>query len=123
MQEKTLAFRMTLVAEEFQELAKAALDLQPWIIAKAVDPLSVRHDEFTILQEAFLKELIDCVYVLVGTAVQFDWDFEEAFKLVHESNMSKLNNKPEYEESDDLGGYRKVQKSDTYQPPNLEECL
>jgi len=109
---------MRAVAEEFQELAQAALDLQPWIIVKDVDPLASKEEELRVLQEKMLKELCDCVYALVGTAVAFDWDFEKAFKLVHEANMTKLKNGVEYVADGD-----KVKKSDTYEPPNLEECI
>lgn len=40
--------------------------------------------------ENLLKELCDLVYVTVGTAISMGYDFNEAFRRVHESNLSKL---------------------------------
>jgi predicted HAD superfamily Cof-like phosphohydrolase len=38
-----------------------------------------------------MKEACDLVYVILGMFVEFGWNFDEAFKRVHESNMSKLD--------------------------------
>lgn len=56
---------------------------------------SLLQEEFEEVMSAstkaeLLKELVDLVYVAVGYAVTFGWDFDEAFRRVHESNMSKL---------------------------------
>lgn len=40
--------------------------------------------------ENALKELCDCLYVLVRIAVIYGWPLEEAFARVHENNMLKL---------------------------------
>lgn len=40
--------------------------------------------------ENVLKELCDCLYVLVRIAVIYGWPLEEAFARVHENNMLKL---------------------------------
>ena len=40
--------------------------------------------------EKELKELCDLVYVILGHAYMMKYDIEEAFKRVHQSNMSKL---------------------------------
>ena len=65
--------------------------------------------------EEVLKELCDLVYVCVGFAVSYGWNFDVAFNRVHHSNMSKLdsNGKPVYREDG------KVAKSEGYQPPSL----
>tara|TARA_R110000751_G_scaffold10570_1_gene38418 strand:+ start:27 stop:434 length:408 start_codon:yes stop_codon:yes gene_type:complete len=62
-----------------------------------------------------LKELVDIVVVCVGMADTYGWDFDEAFKQVHISNMSKLDNdgNPVYRKDG------KVLKSDNYVPPDL----
>jgi predicted HAD superfamily Cof-like phosphohydrolase len=95
-------FRLQLFFEEIQELATAALDVE-----EAEDTL-----ERAVLMQKLLKEMCDVVYVIKGMAVSFGMDFEEAFKLVHESNMSKL---PLLKDADG-----KVQKGLNYQPPILE---
>jgi len=70
-----------------------------------------------------LKELCDLQYVLSGTFISFkklwDTDFDEAFKLVHESNMSKLDDEgnPVYREDG------KVTKGPNYLPPDLLELI
>jgi predicted HAD superfamily Cof-like phosphohydrolase len=66
-----------------------------------------------------LKELCDLVYVCVGFAVTYGWDFDSAFNRVHASNMSKLDadGNPVYREDG------KVIKSDCYQPPNLKRLV
>ena len=95
-------FRLQLFFEEIQELATAALDVE-----EAEDTL-----ERAVLMQKLLKEMCDVVYVIKGMAVSFGMDFEEAFKLVHESNMSKL---PLLKDADG-----KVQKGLNYEPPILE---
>ena len=66
-----------------------------------------------------LKELVDVVVVCVGMADTYGWDFDTAFKRVHESNMSKLDDdgNPIYREDG------KVLKGPHYQPPNLRDLI
>jgi NTP pyrophosphatase (non-canonical NTP hydrolase) len=66
-----------------------------------------------------LKELVDIVVVCVGMADTYGWDFDEAFKQVHVSNMSKLDNngQPIYRKDG------KVLKSDNYVPPDLSDLV
>ncbi len=68
-----------------------------------------------------LKEGADLLYTLLGTFVSLGLGDEliEAFKRVHESNMSKLdeNGKPIYREDG------KVMKGPNYKPPNLEDLI
>jgi len=45
------------------------------------------HDGF---EAAVVKELVDVLYVTYGTLVYLGVDINEAFRRVHESNMSKL---------------------------------
>ena len=59
----------SLIDEEFREFEKAA-QFEP-----DVDTL---------------KELTDLVYVCMQYAANMGWDLDEALRLVHESNMSKL---------------------------------
>ena len=66
-----------------------------------------------------LKELVDVVVVCVGMADTYGWDFDNAFKRVHESNMSKLDDegKPIYREDG------KVIKSKNYKEPYLDDLV
>ena len=66
-----------------------------------------------------LKELVDVVVVCVGMADTYGWDFDTAFKRVHESNMSKLDDegKPIYREDG------KVLKSKNYKAPYLSDLV
>ena len=41
-------------------------------------------------REKALDALVDLVYFAIGTATSLGWDFDEAFKRVHEANMKKV---------------------------------
>ena len=100
-----LEFRMKLIFEEVQELAEAGLVLES----------NLDVQERQVLMQDFLKEMCDVVYVIKGTAVSFGMDLDQAFDLVHKSNMSKYPfTKCEH---------GKVMKGKNYQPPVLEECV
>ena len=66
-----------------------------------------------------LKEMADLVYVCYQYAENMNWDLDKAMHLVHESNMSKLDEygNPIYREDG------KVLKGPNYTPPNLEELV
>ena len=66
-----------------------------------------------------LKELADLVYVCYQFAANMKWDLDRAMHLVHESNMSKLDEygKPILREDG------KVLKGPNYSPPNLEDLV
>ena len=68
-----------------------------------------------------LKEGADLLYVLLGTFVSLGLGEQliEAFKRVHESNMSKLgeDGKPIYREDG------KVMKGPNYKAPNLDDLI
>ena len=94
--------RLKLLFEEIQELATAALD---------IEELTDKDGRYGLMQN-LLKEMCDVVYVIKGMAVSFGMDFDEAFTLVHKSNMSKL---PLIKDADG-----KVMKGLNYEPPILE---
>jgi|TARA_R100000030_G_scaffold18984_1_gene13211 NTP pyrophosphatase (non-canonical NTP hydrolase) len=66
-----------------------------------------------------LKELADLVYVCYQFAASQEWDLDEAFRRVHESNMSKLddNGKPIYRADG------KVLKGPNYKEPHLLDLI
>lgn len=67
--------------------------------------------------EKLLKELVDLLYVVYGTAVSLNLDIDAAFNEVHRSNMSKLDDdgNPIFREDG------KVLKSKNYVPANLKK--
>jgi predicted HAD superfamily Cof-like phosphohydrolase len=75
-----------------------------------------------ILQHAahLLKELMDVHYMATVFCVVFGWDEEEAFRRVHQSNMSKVwdDGKPHFHP---VTG--KILKPQSYQPPALEDLV
>ena len=95
----TKALRVRLLHEEFTEVTSA---------------ISYKQNK-----AAILKELCDLVYVAVGFADTFGWNFDVAFNRVHTSNMSKLgeNGKPIYREDG------KIMKSNMYKEPYLEDLV
>lgn len=66
-----------------------------------------------------LKELQDVHYTASSLAVAFGWDEDEAFRRVHQSNMSKLddNGRPVFRADG------KIVKSHNYQPAVLEDLV
>jgi predicted HAD superfamily Cof-like phosphohydrolase len=104
---KDLELRQRLLEEEFSEVLECmwerndlGLDNKSWRLG-------------------LLKEICDLQYVLSGLAVELGLDVEKAFRRVHKSNMSKLddNGKPVYREDG------KVLKSKNYKAPNLEDLI
>ena len=95
--EKTIALRFKLIDEELRELKEAVAE----------------GDRAHIL-----KEYSDLLYVVFGFAVNFGIQdvAVEAFRRVHESNLSKLdeNGKPIYNENG------KVVKGPNYKEPTME---
>ena len=93
-----LVLRKNLIQEEVNELFEA-----------------IETEEATDV----LKELVDVVVVCVGMADTYGWNFDTAFKRVHDSNMSKLDDdgKPIYRDDG------KVLKSKNYQAPYLNDLV
>jgi|TARA_R110002020_G_scaffold466295_1_gene688758 predicted HAD superfamily Cof-like phosphohydrolase len=95
----TKSLRIKLLQEEFAEVMAA---------------IYYKKDK-----AAILKELCDLVYVCVGFADTFGWNFDVAFNRVHASNMSKLgeNGKPLYRNDG------KILKSKYYKEPDLKDLI
>ncbi len=70
-------------------------------------------------KEECLKELADLVYVCYQYAVNMGWDLDRALKLVHKSNLSKLDEdgKPIVREDG------KILKGPNYTKPNLHSLI
>jgi len=101
--------RTNLIAEEFKEAIGAIQNL--WqTMYKGNNRVSYEQ-----AKQGTLKELMDILYVVEGFCVTYGWDSTEAFKRVHESNMSKLPF------TKDENG--KIQKGVNYEPPNLGDLV
>ena len=93
-----------LIVEEFKEF----LEAQGMLFMQG-----------TTVQCDCLKELADLVYVCYQYAENMQWDLDGALDLVHQSNMSKLDEdgNPIYREDG------KVLKGPNYKPPNLSDLV
>ncbi len=101
--EEEMHRRIRLITEEVEEFAGACYDIA------GLDP--EKTTGMSHLKEHILHEMVDVVYVVLGTAVAFGWDFDEAFARVHAANMSKTDEqidgkivKPEDFEAADMTG-------------------
>ena len=66
-----------------------------------------------------LKELVDVVVVCVGMADTYGWEFDEAFRRVHRSNMSKVDEDGQTQYRED----GKLLKGHRYVPPFLRDLV
>lgn len=111
---KLLAFRTALIAEEYKEF----VDAVNWMwqcIYKGNNIVAYKK-----AKENVLKELQDIKYVIEGFCVTYGYDSDQAFDIVHKSNMSKLVINPatlKYEPYKDKEG--KVMKGPNYVVPFL----
>ena len=109
--------RLELIWEEFKEVLEAA----GYMITDDYDGnyYVKKRPYYKLNKEHLLKELADLDYVVAGTAEVFKWDFDEACRRVHESNMGKIwpDGTIHYREDG------KVLKPDSYQPPNLKDLV
>lgn len=93
-----MQLRMGLIGEEWDELLKAR----------------AKGD-----REAFLDALTDMLYVIIGTSVSFGWDQDEAWRRVHASNMTKLD-----DEGNPIFRYDgKILKGPNFKAPELEDLV
>ena len=98
------AYQLSLIIEEYKEFLLA-------------DEMLFRNTEK--YKEECLKELADLVYVCYQYAVNMGWDLDKALKLVHKSNLSKLDEegKPILREDG------KILKGPNYKPPDLSDLF
>ena len=108
---RLLTLRLTLISEEVRELFKACAA----ILIDIERGAGVRKGAVVHM----IKELADLAYVVEGMAVTFGINLDEAFKRIHESNMSKLgpDGKPVYRSDG------KVLKGPNYKEPELDDLV
>lgn len=117
------------MVREFTKAMGQPLD-QPWMFedGHSSDLESLRYslvkeefDEFSDagIKSNLLKELVDLLYVVYGYAATYGLPIDEAFKRVHESNLSKLGDdgKPMYRDDG------KILKGSNYVEPDLSDLL
>ena len=68
-------------------------------------------------EEKAFDGLIDLLYVVLGTAVTFDWPLAEGFEEVHRSNMTKEK------QPTDVSEHRVRDKGPNYKAPDLQAVL
>ena len=88
-----LKLRFALIREELEELESAAGEGE---------------------MSQIMKELADLQYVVSGFAVTYGLDLQRAFRLVHESNMTKVK-EPQYSETG------KLLKGPNYKAPDMSK--
>jgi NTP pyrophosphatase (non-canonical NTP hydrolase) len=98
------AYQLSLIIEEYKEFLLA-------------DEMLCRNTEK--YKEECLKELADLVYVCYQYAVNMGWDLDKALKLVHKSNLSKLDEEGKPILRDD----GKILKGPNYKKPNLHSLI
>ena len=113
-----LSMRLCLIREEAEEVEDAVCLLADKVFNAELLGIDMT-EEIKAAKAALLKELCDLQYVLSGFAVTFGLPFDEAFKRVHESNMSKLgpDGRPIYREDG------KVLKGPNYKKPDLSDLV
>lgn len=109
--------------KEFHDAFEPELDkdLRPHLIAEEHIELQaeLHLGPRTVIREQLAKELADLVYVCYGTALAYDIDLDEAFEIVHASNMSKRNPDGSVSRRED----GKVLKGANYVPPDMSDAV
>jgi len=100
----TREYQVSLITEEYMEFIEAEM------------MLFRNTDKY---KEEALKELADLVYVCYQYAVNMGWDLDRALKLVHKSNLSKLDEDGHPIRRDD----GKILKGPNYKKPNLHSLI
>ena len=95
-------------AEQLGDKGKYAFDLRLALIDEEHDELveAINHGD----KVHIAKELVDLVYVVVGTAISMGIPFNEVFGAVHIANMSKFDGEAEVRPDG------KILKGKNYQP-------
>ena len=109
-----LSLHLELIREEFHELRQALLALAApgghHVVSDQTEPLSI---------EMVAKEAVDLVYVTVGLLTHLGVSFDEAWTLVHRSNMTKVGQDGKVARRDD----GKILKGPLYEPPVMSTVV
>lgn len=89
--DERVRLRLRLIAEEFQELMHACLDINDdsaFMMEKTLDMIVEECPVNVILPEA-IDALGDLEYVIAGSACEFGTDMGPIFQAIHAANMRK----------------------------------
>ena len=111
-------FRIGFIREEFNEYQRAQ--------TVAYDETTVHRnyrssDLYNEYLELALDGLVDLVYVALGTAYLHGFDFNEAWRRVHEANMKKI--RAERAEDSIRGSVFDVIKPEGWEPPSHDDLV
>lgn len=124
IEEKTL-FHMV---QDFNYKYGIELNFKPdWIVWElerlGFDHLKEELQEYAqaLTLEGKLDALVDLVYVAMGLAAKYGFDFNEAFRRVHESNMTKT--RAENPEQSKRGSSFDIIKGPDFKPANIKDLV
>ena len=117
-------YEYRLPLQEMQRIARGSLcdvlkdgellpeKLEVWRTSLIVEEFCELLDELRTADKVKIaKEIADCIYVLIGMAIQFQIPIIKVFDAVQESNMSK--------EGSFSGKFKDLE----YLPPNIQLCF
>ena len=111
------------MVRQFHRVMGHSLD-HPYIQNSDLDRLRLKllQEEFDEVcaaetSEEVVKELCDVLYVAYGYAASFGWDLDAAFRRVHASNMSKLDD----DGAPIVRSDGKIMKGPNYEAPDLSD--
>lgn len=84
------SFRTMFMAEELAEYVTGDKTIQNDIVLAVQRGVNIRLLDTPPGKEKQLDALVDLVYVALGTAYLHGFDFDEAWRRVHEANMAKV---------------------------------
>lgn len=107
---KTLKRRRKLINEEYNEVMQAIRNLLPTRGKGMFGGVTFWSGQVAELQRELCSELVDLIYVTVGTFVELGIDPQPVWAAIHAANMQK-------EAAPDFGG--KAVKPDGWQKPKV----
>lgn len=103
MRKKNASLRLALIREEFTEVSDELLDV-----------INGQGDRVKLA-----KELADLLYVVYGTADDFEIPLQDVLNAVHQSNMTKVDETGSVQRRPD----GKILKGPNYQEPDLASIV
>jgi predicted HAD superfamily Cof-like phosphohydrolase len=117
LEEELAKFRVGFLAEELGEYAFGGdednINILAGIVKEDLSPPLKLEDQ--------LDALVDLVYVAIGTAYLQGFDFNEAWRRVHEANMKKVRALREVDSK--RGSIYDVIKPPGWEAPNLRDLV
>jgi predicted HAD superfamily Cof-like phosphohydrolase len=115
-------FRTNFMAEELLEYAGLYRPVLIDLIKKCLSDPDFEIARKHVSLEDKLDALVDLVYVVLGTAHMHGFDFDEAWRRVHEANMGKVRARRDEESSRGSAKYDIV-KPEGWRPADLSDLV